>query len=63
MKYRRRSIGLVKKISLLSILSSDDDEDDEEDKSPFSERISLIKNDLVVVGVVDDDIVRTTNNS
>jgi len=47
LKYRRRSIGFVKNISLLSLLSSDDDVD-----SQFSERISLIKNDFDV----DDDI-------
>jgi hypothetical protein len=45
-KYRRRSIGFVKNISLLSLLSSDDVD------SQFSERISLIKNDFDV----DDDI-------
>lgn len=59
MKNRRRSIGLFKKISLLSILSSEDDDDDDDDDGEirqFSERISLIKKDFVVVVDVDDDI-------
>jgi hypothetical protein len=49
LKYRRRSIGLVMKTSLLSLLSSEDVD------SQFSERISLIRNDFDV-----DDI---DNNS
>ena len=49
-------MGLFKKISLLSILSfEEEEEEDDEDISQLSERISLIKNDLVVVDV-DDDI-------
>jgi hypothetical protein len=52
LKYRRRSIGLVKNISLLSLLSSEDVD------SQLSERISLIKNDF---DVDDDDI--GNNNS
>ena len=40
LKYRRRSIGLERKSSPLSVLSSDDVE------SPFSERISLIRKDF-----------------
>ncbi len=55
LKYRRKSNGFVKNISLLSLLSSEDDDDD----SQFSERISLIKNDFDV----DDDDIRNTNNN
>ncbi len=51
-KYRRRSIGFVKNISLLSLLSSDDVD------SQFSERISLIKNDFDV----DDDIEKNNKS-
>ncbi len=52
LKYRRRSIGFVKNISLLSLLSSEDVD------SQFSERISLIKNDFDV----DDDIEKNNKS-
>jgi hypothetical protein len=51
LKNRRRSIGSVKRKSLLSLLSSSDDV-----VSQFSERISLIKNDFdVVVDVIGNN--------